>query len=194
MTDAHSTDVPPASTERHVTFDLATGHIRSGGGERLVFVPPSALDDLAGSAGVDPTSRFARAIGAAIGKRVTRELGSFEGVEGASLEAFVSKLAFEIALSGWGSLRIERWGRAMVVAVEHAPVADHRLVAALIEGAIEAAAGRAVHGVPLGGDVARVLIVSEKTAERARGWMAEGVGGQDVIARLQVAAPGGSDA
>ncbi len=188
MTDAHST-APP---ERHVTFDLATGQVRSIGDDRLVFVPPSALDDLASSVGVDAASRFARTIGAAVGKRVAHRLGSTEGVLGASLEAFVSELALEVALSGWGSLRIERWGRAMVVAVEHAPVVDHRLIAALVEGAIEAVAGRTVRGVLLGGEVARVLVVSERTAERARDWMAEGVSSQDVLARLQTVAPAGS--
>jgi hypothetical protein len=194
---AHSTSTPK---ERHVTFDLATGQVRSGGDERVVFVPPSALDELASSPssassfGVEAASRFARAIGAAVGRRAARKLGSSEGVLGASLEAFVSELALEVAVSGWGSLRIERWGHAMVVVVEHAPVEDHRLMAVLVEGAIEAAAGRPVHGVLLGGEVARVLVVSEKTAERVRGWMAEGVSGQDAIAKLHAAGPPGSHA
>jgi hypothetical protein len=202
MTDAPSTAVPATPTERHVTFDLATGKVRSSGDERLVFVPPSALDDLASSVGVEAASRFARAIGVAVGQRVARKLGSSEGVLGASLEAFVSELALEVALSGWGSVRIERWGRAMVVVVEHAPISNHRLIAALIEGAIEAAAGRAVHGVSLGreqsgeagAEPARVLVVSETTAERARGWMAEGASGQEILARLQAVAPARSDA
>jgi hypothetical protein len=191
MTDAHSTAVP---TERHVTFDLATGQVRLRDDERLVLVPPSALDDLASSVGVEAASRFARAIGVAVGRRAAQKLGSIEGVLGASLEAFVSELALEMAVSGWGSLSIERWGRAMVVAVEHAPVADHRLIAALIEGAIEGAAGKAVHGVSLRGEVARILVVGEKTAERVRDWIAEGMSGQDVIARLQTVAPAGSPA
>jgi hypothetical protein len=183
-------------TERHVTFDLATGQVRSSGDERLVLVPPSAFDDLASSAGIDAASRFTRAVGAAIGKRAAQKLGSVDGVLGASLEAVVSALALEVALSGWGSLRMERWGRAMVVAVEHAPVADPRLIAALVEGAIEASAGKAVHGVSLGremgGEAARVLVVSETTAERARGWLAEGVNAQDVLAKLQTVASAGS--
>jgi len=195
MTDAHST---AASNERHVTFDLATGQVRQvrlGGGERLVLVPPAALDDLASSVSVEAASRFARAIGVAIGKRAAQKLGSIDGVLAASLEAFVSELALEVALSGWGSLSIERWGRAMVVVVEHTPVSDPRLIAVLVEGAIEAAAGRAVRGVCLvstRGGVARILIVSERTAERARGWIAEGVSGQDVITRLQTPGSDGS--
>jgi hypothetical protein len=166
--------------------------VRLRGDERLVLVPPSALDDLASSVGIEAASRFARAIGAAVGRRAAQKLGSIEGVFGASLEAFVSELALEVAVSGWGSLSIERWGRAMVVAVEHAPVADHRLIAALIEGAIEGAAGKAVHGISLRGEVARILVVGEKTAERVRDWIAEGMSGQDVIARLQTVAPAGS--
>jgi hypothetical protein len=194
MTDASST---AASTEGHVTFDLATGQVRSGADERLVLVPPAALDDLASSVSLEAATRFARAIGVAIGKRVARKLGFIDGVLGASLEAFVSELALEVALSGWGSLSIERWGRAMIVAVEHTPVADHRLIAVLVEGAIETASGKAAHGVSLrslGGGVARILVASEKTAERARGWIAEGVSGQEVISRLQTPGADGSQA
>lgn len=186
MIDAHSTAAP---TERHVTFDLATGQVRAGEDERVVLVPPSALDDLASSVSLQAASRFSRAIGVAIGKRIARKLGSSDGVLGASVEAFVSELALSVAVSGWGSLRIERWGRAMVVAVEHTPVEDHRLIADLVAGALEAAAGRVVHGVSLGGTVARVLVASEGAAARARGWIAEGASEQDVLSRLQTPDP-----
>jgi hypothetical protein len=173
-----------------VKFDLATGQVRTGDGERLIVVPLSALDELAQTAGVPAANRFARGIGVAIGRRLAGRMGSLDEVRAATLEAFVSGLALEVALAGWGSLSMERWGKAMVVVVDHAPVKEQAIVAALVEGAIEAAAGREAHGVALAGDgPARVLIASEKSAARARVWTAEGASGSDVIARLQ--SPGG---
>jgi hypothetical protein len=174
-----------------VRFDLATGQVRTGEGERLIVIPLSALDELAQTAGVPAANRFARGIGVAIGRRLAHRLGSVDGVRGASLEAFVSGLALEVALAGWGSLSMERWGKAMVVVVENAPVKEQAIVAALVEGAIEAAAGREAHGVALAGTgPARVLVASEKTASRARLWTAEGVSASDVIARLHAPAGG----
>jgi hypothetical protein len=168
-----------------VRFDLSTGQVQTGEGERLIVIPLSALDELAQTAGVPAASRFARGIGVAIGRRLAGRLGSIDGIRAASLEAFVSGLALEVALAGWGSLSVERWGRAMVVVVDHAPVKEPGIVSALVEGAIEAAAGREAHGVALAGTgPARVLVASEKTAARARLWTAEGVSGTDVIARL----------
>ncbi len=194
MTDAHTNAAP---AERHVTFDLAKGQVkrdRSGGDERLVLVPPAALDDLGRAAGQEVARRFARTIGGGIGRRVAENLGSVDGALGASLEALVSELALEVAISGWGSLSVERWGRAMIVAIEYSPVEDPQLIEVLVEGAIEAAAGRAVRGVSLGGAATRILVASETTAERVRGWMAEGATGQDVIARLHTPGPAGSQA
>jgi hypothetical protein len=169
-------------------FDLATGQVKTAAGERLLLIPLSTLDDLAKSAGAATASRVARGLGVAMGRRAAAKLGSVDGVRGASLEAFVTELAFEVALSGWGSLTLERWGKAMVLALEHAPVADRGVVAALVEGAIEAAAGREVHGAALdgngGGGAVRVLLANEKTAEKARLWTAEGVAAGEIIARL----------
>jgi len=175
-----------------VSFDLTTGQVQTGDGERLIVVPLAALDELAQTAGTPAASRFARGIGVAIGRRLGKKLGSVDGVRGASLEAFVSALADEIALAGWGSLSMERWGKAMILLVDHPPVKDVGIVAALIEGAVEAAAGREVHGAALGGEgPVRVLVASEKAASRARLWTAQGIEGGEVIARLH---RGGDDA
>ncbi len=170
-------------------FDLATGQVRTGEGERMALIPLSTLDELAQSAGPDAAARFARSVGLAMGRRVAAKLGSSRGVEAASLEGFVTELAMEVGLSGWGSLSLERWGRALVLLVDHPAVKERAIVAALVEGAVEAAAGREVHAAPLSGDgPVRVMIANRATAERARVWTAQGVAAAEVMARLHASA------
>jgi len=178
-----------------VDFDLSRGRVdrradaeaKGGHDEQVVLVPVSALAGLEKIAGPEITKKFARSVGVAFGRRVAAKLGSADAVTGATLEAFVSALAGEIAVSGWGLLHLERWGRALVLVVEHAPALPAGAFAALLEGAVEAAAAREVHAVALtdgAGKAARVLIASEKSAERARRWLIEGASEGDVIRRL----------
>lgn len=183
-----------------VDFDLARGRVDTGGDHRVVLVPIAALGELEKLAGLETTKKLARSMGVSFGRRVAAKLGSGDGVAKASLEAFVSALAAEVAVSGWGALRLERWGRALVLVVEHAPELPTGALAALLEGAVEAAAAREVHAVALNGEggsraaggVARVLLVGGKAADKARLWLAEGVSEADVLRRLQEKAPGGA--
>jgi len=183
-----------------VDFDLSRGRVdrRVGGetkgahDEQVVLIPVSALTGLEKLAGLEVTKQFARSIGVSFGRRVAAKLGSVDGVVKASLEAFVSALAAEIAVSGWGVLHLERWGRAMVLVVEQTPTLPAGAFAALLEGAVEAAAAREVHGVALAGttgertegNVSRVLITSDKAAQHARRWLVEGASEAEVIRRL----------
>jgi hypothetical protein len=187
-----------------VDFDLSRGRVerRSGadagaktGGahdEQVVLVPISALAGLEKLAGLEVTKQFARSIGVSFGRRVAAKLGSADGVAKASLEGFVSALAGEMAVSGWGVLHLERWGRAMVLVVENAPTLPAGAFAALLEGAVEAAAAREVHAVALAGTIgerteasaARVLITSDKSAQHARRWLVEGASEAEVLRRL----------
>jgi len=173
-------------TAEKVRFDLASGSVRAGEGERLVLMPCSALEQLGRSAGVDVACGLSRTMGAAIGMAVVARFGSSDAVRAASLEAVVDALGSELAVSGWGAVSLERWGRAMVMIVEHPPVEEGQYLAALLEGALREATGRAVRCLPLGRDgVARFLVAGDGAAARARAWLAEGVAWGDVLVRLQ---------
>jgi hypothetical protein len=178
-----------------VDFDLSRGRVdrrappdvKGGQDEQVALIPISALIGLEKLAGHEVTRKFARTIGVSLGRRVAAKLGG--GVAASSLEAFITALAAEIAVSGWGALHMERWGRAMVLVVEHAPALPGGAFAALLEGAVEAAAAREVHAVALMGDrteggTARVLIASARSAESARRWLIEGANEAEVIRRL----------
>jgi hypothetical protein len=179
-----TTQTPSFDSTHAVRFDLALGSVRAGNREeRLLLVPSSALDDLILSASAEAVDALARAIGLAIGLRVAGRIGP--GPEG-SVEAFVVQLAGECAIAGVGTVALERWGRAMVVLLEHSPLPT-AFLCPLVAAAIEAAAGRAVSCTLLTRDnaVARVLVTSESAAARAREWIASGVAWGEALTRLQ---------
>src|SRR5258708_36212753 len=123
-----------------VQFDLSHGALRAGSTrEPVLLVPCSALDELALSAPAE-AAVLGRALGAAIGARAARRLPD---PRSATIEAFVTQLAGECAISGIGVLSVERWGRALVVVIEESPLAGP-LLAPLVAAALEAALGKAV--------------------------------------------------
>jgi hypothetical protein len=177
-----------SSAKAHkVRFDFPSGSVRTDGDERVVLVPVAALDDLAKAAGLEAACAFARTMGIAIGKRVSAHMGSIDAVRKSTLEAFITELGSELALAGWGAVSLERWGKAMVIAVEHAPVAEHRVLAAMLEGAMGAATGgRDVRCTPLAAEGSvRVLVAGTSAVDRVRGWLAQGVAWGEVLSRLQ---------
>jgi hypothetical protein len=181
-----------------IRFDLPNGSVRAGGDERVVLVPCSAIDELGKHAksdsGVDPAAAFCHAIGEVLGQRIAARLGSSDAVRSASLETFVNALAGELAVAGWGTVSLERWGRAMVLLVEHSPLNEHRCLAALFEGALSAATGREARCASLGvakdGGV-RILVGAQRAVVRVRDWLAHGVAWGDALARLQNASDEG---
>jgi hypothetical protein len=171
---------------RAVEFDLPRGAVE-GSGERLLVVPATLLAELAHQVGGAAAVVAARAIGAACGTRAAARLGGAEGVRAASVEDALSHLAGELAVCGVGALRLERWGRALVVVVEHCAIADDACLEALVEGAIGAAVERDVRAATLAREAgeARVLVASEGAIERAKTGLASGGSWGDVLVRIQ---------
>ncbi len=185
-------DLSRGRVERRAAPEAKGGDVK-GHDEQVALIPISALVGLDKLAGPDVTRKFARSVGVSLGRRVAARIESSGAVSGAALELFLSALASEVAVSGWGALHLERWGRAMVLVVEHAPALPGAALAALLEGAVESAAAREVHAVALTGErtegsTVRVLIASEKSSEAARRWVIEGATEADVLHRLHAGA------
>ncbi len=179
---------------RAVRFDLAHGTVRTNGDHRLALVPLDALVELARTGPATVVESVGRIIGRAIGTRILKALGD---VRTAPIEAFVSHLGGELALAGYGVASLERWGRAMVVAMAETGL-DESLLAAILEGAFAATAGRDVWCTPLmverrgDGATLRVLVSSKSAAERVRSWLRDNISWGDALARLQASTGGKS--
>jgi hypothetical protein len=176
--------VGPSFDPTHtVRFDLPQGSVRAGReGDPVLLVPCAALDDLVLSAPTEAVEILGRALGSAIGRRAAARLAD---PKTASVEAFVTQLAGEGAVSGVGVLSIERWGRALVVVLEKSPLVG-TLLAPFVASAMEAAFGRKVWTLLLARDerAARVLVASERAVERTREAIASGRSWGEALAKL----------
>ncbi len=188
----HSFDAKKA-----ITFDLPTGQVRLTSGTdsatdtgRSVIVPADALATIAAVAGDTATRELGRTLGRTLGLRVRSRVGaeessSEERVRNASIEDVVVELSTELAIAGFGTLGVERWGRALVLLVIGAPPSDV-LLAAIVEGMLSTATGRDLRTTPLArdGDRLRVLVGNVASIERVIGWLGEGTSWGDAITRL----------
>ncbi|HVR19653.1 MAG TPA: hypothetical protein VMS65_08150 [Polyangiaceae bacterium] len=164
-------------------FNFDRGTVKLGGQSERVLVPADVLASLLKGADADTRKDFAYRLGTEAGRRVG------ERIDGtASIPEVVEHLGGELALMGLGSLGLERWGRALVITVVGSPLRAEGddLLAGIIEGAFQRAFGRSSTVVPIQRDdaLARLLVVSKRTAERVRGWLDSGVTFGDVLARL----------
>ena len=199
---------PPFDPTKAVMFDLAHGLVHLEDAPSRLLVPAEALAQLARAAGPEASAIFARALGEPLGLRVARRLSGgsggspdappgtppgTEGTRGASIEAVIDHLGGELALAGLGSLSLERWGRAMLLLVDQSPLArdGDDLLAGVLEAALGRAAGRPLRCLVLTHDPVRVrlLVAAEAAAERARGWLREGITWGEVLARLHAPPP-----
>lgn len=166
-------------------FDFGRGQIRlANAGERVV-VPSDALLALCQGASEDALRDFGRRLGTEAGRVMNDRLGE---AWQASLETVVEHLGGELALMGLGSLGLERWGQALVLAFSHSPfgAAGDSLLAAILEGAMQRSFGRDVVALKLVRDAEQVrfLIAGHDGARKAREWLAHGVSWGDVLSRL----------
>jgi hypothetical protein len=178
----------PFDPSKAVTFDLARGLIQQEGAPSGVIVPAESLAALARAAGPEASRAFGRGVGEAIGRRVARGLSEVDGVRAAGVAAVVEHLGGELAMTGLGSLGVERWGRALVLVVDQSPLGagGDALLESVLAGALEAAVGErsAVIALAREGTRARFLVTGPSGADKVRAWLNEGISWGDALVRL----------
>lgn len=105
----------------------------------------------------------------------------------------VDLIGGELALCGLGRVRMERWGKALLVVHDPCPLPgslDHFL-RGLFQRIVEVAAEREVGCtiVQRHENIARLLIANSSAIRRAQVMLADGMGFVDVVARLQEMSP-----
>jgi hypothetical protein len=180
--------------QRSVLFDLGQGAVRLTAGEPQVLVSASVIAALA-DAHPDPRP-LGRALGGEIAERAILRVrrgppppGSPEGLRAYDLREVVELVGGEMALVGLGNLRVERWGAALVFALEPCALdarAD-RLLEGVIEGAVAGAGGRIVHAAIIDRDEkwARFLVANDAVAARAAEMHRAGTAFPEILATIQ---------
>jgi hypothetical protein len=178
MTDSRAFD-PGA----YYAFDLARGAVHTRHGERVLMLSTDTLGPLVSTAVRHGDLTAVRLLGKRIGEDAVRSLGG--DAKTASPEAVVNHASGTLSLLGWGVLALERWGRALVIALDGAPQLDpDRLgLAALLGGLLTSLGGRDIACVPVN-DGMRFVIVHPSIAETVWTWTKEGKPLADVVARL----------
>jgi hypothetical protein len=188
-------EYPRFNPSQSVKFDLANGAVSIDGSGSRLLIPADLLTDLWANSAPEQRRDFGRRLGTELGRRVGERLGG-NRADRASLEAVVEHLGGDFALTGLGSMHVERWGRALVVAIQGSPfgAAGDDLLAAIVEGAIQRLFGKDTGVVVLVREqnLVRLLVLSPNSALRARSWLDAGDGWGDVLSRLHADAAGGA--
>jgi hypothetical protein len=174
---------PQFDPNHFFNFDLARGEVRSRDDGRVLIVTESALAALIAIAVRSGDLTAVRELGNQLGKRASEQMGKL--ADELSPNVVVAHASSVVALYGWGGLRLERWGNAMVVEVEKLPPLDREnlAVAALLGGLFSTLGARDVACVPIEG-THRYVMVDPSIAEQVWGWSKSGDDLPAIIAKL----------
>ena len=154
-------------------FDLARGSVRSRGGTRVLVVSESVLAPLINTAVASGDLTAVRSLGSQLGAMAAGSLGAT--ASGASPEQVIGNASALMSLFGWGRLRLEQWGEALVLHVDGLPPLDedNLAVAALLGGLFSTLCSTEVACVPIGRST-RYMMVDPRIAEQVWNWAKEG--------------------
>jgi hypothetical protein len=178
-----------------VQFDLGKGLVSIDRSSQRLVIPADLLTELCQGAGREVSVNFGQRLGSELGRRVAERLGP--STQTGSVELLVEHLGGDWALMGLGCLGIERWGRALVLTVEHSPLGSQGddMLKSVLAGALQRALGRDVGITRLTreGSLVRFFVGSRPTAASVQSWLLEGSNWGDVLVRLHLQAQTHSD-
>jgi len=154
-------------------FDLAKGSVRSRGGARVLLVSESVLAPLINTAVAHGDLTAVRSLGSQLGTLIASSLGAPANTLHAS--QVIGHAGTMMSLFGWGRLRLEQWGDALVLHVDGLPPLDedNLAVAALLGGMFSTLCGAEVACVPIS-HTTRYIMVDPRIAEQVWAWSKEG--------------------
>lgn len=185
---------PSFDPARALKIDLSRGQLTLQGSSGRVLIPTEGLIELLGATSADSIAAFGAGMGADIGRRISDRLGA--EIQQASVELYLEHLGGELALTGLGSLSVERWGKALVLCVEGLKLEAclERVIASLLEAALQRSLSRDAAAILLSreGGCLRFLVAGRHARAKVEQWLAEGVPYGDVLTKLHQATASGT--
>lgn len=154
-------------------FDLAKGSVRARGGSRVLIVSENVLAPLIHTAVANGDLTAVRTLGSQLAMLVQSSLpGQANALSPAQV---IGHAGAVMTLFGWGRLRLEQWGDALVLNVDGMPPLDddNLALAALLGGMFSTLCASEVACVPLG-KTTRYMMVDPRIAEQVWSWAREG--------------------
>jgi hypothetical protein len=175
---------PPFDPGAFFEFDLQGGEVRARGGHRVLVLSDTVVAPLVSAAVQNGDLTAVRRLGRHMGEEVAQSLGGGDVAE-IPPEMVLGHAATVVSLFGWGRLRLERWGDALVARLEKLPEldADHLAIAALLGGLFSSLARHEVACVPVSTD-GRFLLVDPQIAEQVWNWSRAGDHVGTIVGRL----------
>lgn len=164
-------------------FDLAHGRVRTRGGTRVIVLAENVLAPLINTAVQNGDLTAIRTLGSQLGAIVAQSLPG--PASSLSPQAVISHAGGVMSLYGWGRLKLELWGGAMVLVVEGLPPLDddNLAVAALLGGMFSTLTGAEVACVPLARS-SKYIMVDPRIAEQVWAWSKSGDSLATIASRL----------
>lgn len=164
-------------------FDLARGSVCSRDGQRVLLLSEEALSPLIVTAVSNGDLTAVRAMGSQLGHLVVQALPG--NASNLPTSVVMGHVATVVSLFGWGRLRLERWGDALVLEVEGLPPLDedNLAVAALLGGMFSTLCRVEVACVPLA-QSAKYIVVDPVIAEQIWAWSKHGESLGEIAGRL----------
>ena len=164
-------------------FDLAAGSIRSRGGGRVLVLSEKSLAPLISTAVGSGDLTAIRSLGSQLGTLVAASLG--KPVNSLPPSEVIGHAGSAMSLFGWGRLKLEQWGDALVLNVEGLPPLDedNLAVAALLGGLFSTLCTTEVACVPLA-RTAKYMMVDPLVAERVWAWSKSGENLASIASKL----------
>jgi hypothetical protein len=169
-------------------FDLSKGAVSARGGGRVLVLSDSVVAPLVSAAVEGGDLTAVRKLGRQLGEAAAAQLPG--AARDQSAEQVLGHATAVLSLFGWGRLRVDRWGDALVATLDQLPRLDdeHLGIAALLGGLFSSLADEEVACVPVGDD-GHFLLVDPAVAQQVWKWSR---GGDDVAAVVGRLAPEGA--
>jgi hypothetical protein len=154
-------------------FDLAHGRVRTRGGARVLVLAENVLAPLIVTAVQSGDLTAIRQLGSQLGSIVAQSLPAPAGSLPA--QVVISHAGGVMSLYGWGRLKLEQWGGALVLVVEGLPPLDedNLAVAALLGGIFSTLCSAEVACVPMA-RTTKYIMVDPRIAEQVWTWSKSG--------------------
>ncbi len=164
-------------------FDLAHGRVRTRGGARVIVLAENVLAPLINTAVQNGDLTSIRTLGSQLGSIVAQALPGPAST--LSAQAVISHAGGVMSLYGWGRLKLEQWGGAVVLVVEGLPPLDedNLAVAALLGGMFSTLSASEVACVPIA-RTTKYIMVDPRIAEQVWAWSKSGDNLATIASRL----------